>query len=217
MEIGHFYIEPFTREKYVPLAMTVTSVQSFLRYFDPDVADKQHPENNNNCVGAVAEERILSETGDTALPLFQNATAALTESNVPAEITKPLLPEGLFSRSPEAGAPILQRYLDALPADERYDAFAPLVRAHWKWMCKAAPYLKFPEPLPILEGHQINIGIRIQKMRDGGTERVSLEKGCRDGYRRIEKLVAENSSPAPVPSFELWEVNEGDNGNLSHA
>ncbi|MDR2677736.1 MAG: hypothetical protein LBB26_04230, partial [Puniceicoccales bacterium] len=82
------------------------------------------------------------------------------------------LPEDLFSQSPAAGAPILQKYLDSLPAEDRYAAFEPLVREHWKWLCRAAPYLKFPEPKPILEGQKINIGLRSWRMTGGGTERV---------------------------------------------
>jgi glycosyltransferase involved in cell wall biosynthesis len=82
------------------------------------------------------------------------------------------LPEGIFSRPPEMGVLILQKYLDDLPESERYDAFAQLVRGHWKWLCKAAPYLKFPKPKPVLEGQQINIGIKIWRMTHGGTERV---------------------------------------------
>jgi glycosyltransferase involved in cell wall biosynthesis len=62
--------------------------------------------------------------------------------------------------------------LDSLPTEERYTAFEPLVRKHWKWLCRAAPYLKFPEPKPILEGQRINIGIRIWRMTSGGIERV---------------------------------------------
>jgi glycosyltransferase involved in cell wall biosynthesis len=84
----------------------------------------------------------------------------------------PALPRGLFSRPPEVGVPILQRYLDVLPEEERYAAFAPLVREHWKWFCKAAPYLKFPEPRPVLKGQRVNIGIRIWRMTSGGIERV---------------------------------------------
>ncbi|MDR0727796.1 MAG: glycosyltransferase [Puniceicoccales bacterium] len=84
----------------------------------------------------------------------------------------PVLPEDIFSRSPEKGAFILQKYLDALPESERYAAFEPLVRKHWKWLCKAAPYLKFPEPKPIFGGLPINIGIRIWGLTGGGTERV---------------------------------------------
>jgi glycosyltransferase involved in cell wall biosynthesis len=84
----------------------------------------------------------------------------------------PVLPDDLFSQSPAAGAPILQKYLDSLPAEDRYTAFEPLVRKHWKWLCRAAPYLKFPEPKPILEGQRINIGIRNWGMTGGGIGRV---------------------------------------------
>jgi glycosyltransferase involved in cell wall biosynthesis len=87
----------------------------------------------------------------------------------------PVLPDDLFSRSPAAGAPILQKYLDSLPTEDRYAAFEPLVREHWKWLCKAAPYLKFPEPKPILEGQRINIGLRIFSLTGGGAQRsISL-------------------------------------------
>ncbi|MDR2664154.1 MAG: glycosyltransferase [Puniceicoccales bacterium] len=82
------------------------------------------------------------------------------------------LPKDLFSRSPQEGAPILQRYLDGLPANERYDALAPLVRKEWKWFCRAAPHLKFPEPKPLREGEPIRIGISISKLKYGGAERV---------------------------------------------
>jgi hypothetical protein len=84
----------------------------------------------------------------------------------------PKFPENLFSRPPEKGAPILQKYIDGLPADERYGVLAPLVRKHWKWFCKAAPYLKFPEPKPLVKEQPIRIGIRVWRMTGGGIERV---------------------------------------------
>jgi glycosyltransferase involved in cell wall biosynthesis len=94
------------------------------------------------------------------------------ESEMPSEMAGPVLPENLFSQPPAEGAPILQKYLDALPENERYDAFASLVRAHWKWMCKAAPYLKFPKPRPLLEGQRIDIGIWVWRLTVDGIGRV---------------------------------------------
>ncbi|MDR2341247.1 MAG: glycosyltransferase, partial [Puniceicoccales bacterium] len=97
-----------------------------------------------------------------------------------AEISEPIqqipvLPEDLFSWPPEKGAFILQKYLDTLPESERYTAFEPLVRKHWKWLCKAAPHLKFAEPMPLLEGQQINIGFKTWGLTHGGAERqISL-------------------------------------------
>jgi glycosyltransferase involved in cell wall biosynthesis len=66
----------------------------------------------------------------------------------------------------------LQRYLDSLPASERYDALEPLVRKEWKWFCRAAPHLKFPESAPLREGEPIRIGISITRLTAGGAERV---------------------------------------------
>jgi glycosyltransferase involved in cell wall biosynthesis len=84
----------------------------------------------------------------------------------------PKLPGNLFSRPPEEGAAVLQACLDGLPADGRYGALAPLVRKKWKWFCRAAPYLKFPEPEPLTKGQPIRIGVRIGCMTAGGAERV---------------------------------------------
>jgi glycosyltransferase involved in cell wall biosynthesis len=137
----------------------VRSMDAF--YYPSKIAQLEELSPSNPPIGVVGTSNLFS---DIVLPSSAESGEISPE--------KPVLPKGLFSQSPEAGALILQRYLDALPADERYDAFAPLVRAHWKWMCKAAPYLKFPEPQPILEGQRVNIGIRIWRMTSGGIERV---------------------------------------------
>jgi glycosyltransferase involved in cell wall biosynthesis len=101
------------------------------------------------------------------------------------------LPWGLFFRAPEVGAPILQRYLDSLPPKARYDAFTRLVREHWKWFCKAAPYLKFPEPRPILESQRINIGIWVWRLTI-------------DGIGRVMQLIANHYARDPEANVTLF-------------
>jgi glycosyltransferase involved in cell wall biosynthesis len=116
----------------------------------------------------VADPTGVSSTSNPFSDIVLPPSAEVGE--VPPQV--PVLPVDLFSWSPAAGAPILQKYLDALPAEARYDAFAPLVKKHWKWLCKAAPYLKFPEPKPILEGQPVNIGIRTWGLTNSGVPRV---------------------------------------------
>jgi glycosyltransferase involved in cell wall biosynthesis len=82
------------------------------------------------------------------------------------------LPDDLFAMAPQDGVPILKNYLNSIPQGDRYAALEPLIRSEWKWFCRAAPYLDFPEPKPLPEGQPINIGIRIQRLSHGGAERA---------------------------------------------
>jgi glycosyltransferase involved in cell wall biosynthesis len=105
--------------------------------------------------------------------LFPNEMAtSLVKKRGPTRKATHTVPNGIFSRSPAEGAPLLQVYLDKLPENERYSVFASLIQTHWKWLCKAAPYLKFPEPKPIPDGKVINIGIRIYRMTISGAQRA---------------------------------------------
>jgi glycosyltransferase involved in cell wall biosynthesis len=128
---------------------------------------------------------------DTILPPFQNTLAMPAKSEMQTKLVRPILPDDLFSRSPAEGAQILQMYLNGLPESERYGAFAPLVRNHWKWMCKAAPYLKFPEPKPILEGQIINIGIWVWRLTV-------------DGIGRVMQLVANHYARDPRTNITIF-------------
>jgi glycosyltransferase involved in cell wall biosynthesis len=105
--------------------------------------------------------------------LFPNEMAAsLVEKRGPTRQAEHTVPSGIFSRSPADGAPLLQAYLDKLPENERHSVFASLIQTHWKWLCKAAPYLKFPEPKPVPDGKVINIGIRSRRLTGGGLGRI---------------------------------------------
>ncbi|MDR2668302.1 MAG: glycosyltransferase [Puniceicoccales bacterium] len=99
--------------------------------------------------------------------LFAKNTQAMLAPKLPRQ-----LPENLFSRPISDGAAILQEYLDSIPQSERYAVLEPLVRREWKWFCKAAPHLKFPEPRPLRENEPIRLGIRVARMNSGGIGRV---------------------------------------------
>ncbi|MDR0340644.1 MAG: glycosyltransferase [Puniceicoccales bacterium] len=127
---------------------------------------------SDDCEAIDPELPLSTEASTRNFPRLLNVSHAVAYHE-PSTALK--IPKDLFTSPPEKGAPILQEYIDGLPADERYGVLAPLVRKHWKWFCRAAPYLKFPEPKPIGEGRTVNIGIRSHMLTSGGTERGTAQ------------------------------------------
>ncbi|MDR2677287.1 MAG: glycosyltransferase [Puniceicoccales bacterium] len=174
--------------------MTVANIRPLLGHEGRNsVAD------GSDCNGAVAEEPVwggifVPQCGAISA-LFQNMPAVPEEDGMPSEKKGPTLPQDLFFRLPAAGAPILQKYLDALPVEDRYAAFEPLVRKHWKWLCQAAPYLKFPKPKPVLEGQRVNIGIWVWRLTG-------------DGIGRVMQLVANHYARDPMANVTLFISND---------
>jgi glycosyltransferase involved in cell wall biosynthesis len=156
--------------------MAVTGIQLLPNRFAPGVVGGIFCE-GEGCDGALAEEsaqgEFLERPDKSISTLFQNATATLAGNNaLKQEISETILPQNFSSLPLEAGALILQKYLNGLPENERYAAFASLVGRHWKWMCKAAPHLTFPEPKPVLEGQRVNLGIWVWRLTVDGIGRV---------------------------------------------
>jgi glycosyltransferase involved in cell wall biosynthesis len=175
--------------------MTNVSIQS--KRSSPGIAGSLLE--SSGCHDATVEKFIPGESTlvqNSAIPSpLPGAPAALGKIDVPNEIPPSTLPQNLFLLSPETGAFILQKYLNNLPEEERYNVFAPLVKKHWKWMCKAAPYLKFPEPKPVLEGQRINIGIWVWRLTI-------------DGIGRVMQLVANHYATDPTAHVTLFISND---------
>lgn len=171
-------------------------VRALPNRFGPSVVNKYKA---LECSSAVAEESIRGKClarPDGVIPaLFRNTPAIPVVNSAPVETARPMLPEDLFSQPPAKGALILQKYLDAFPGNERYAAFEPLVRKHWKWLCKAAPYLKFPEPRPVLDGQKINIGIWVWRLTV-------------DGIGRVMQLLANHYAQDPRTDVTIFICND---------
>jgi glycosyltransferase involved in cell wall biosynthesis len=116
-----------------------------------------------------ARECILPSGAPAVSSLFKEATETLLENS--KSKVRPILPANIFYCEPHVGGPILRDYLNALPEDERYGAMEPFVRQHWKWMCKVANYLQFPDPKPP-EGEKIRLGIRVLRFHTTGVARA---------------------------------------------
>jgi glycosyltransferase involved in cell wall biosynthesis len=114
----------------------------------------------------------LSATKDNVFSLLSNSVSTPNAGDVPAQSDQKFSLKNLFQMPHDTGARQLQMYIDALPADQRYETLSSLVRKDWRWFCKAAPYLKFPEPKPLEPNKPINIGFRSYRLTIGGTERV---------------------------------------------
>jgi glycosyltransferase involved in cell wall biosynthesis len=127
-------------------------------------------------VGLVEATASVQDSVSAIFALHSKALAGEvrnSESKTPEQLRPQGLRRKIFSLPPRDGATILQAHLDSLPEAKRHNAFAELVSGNWKWLCKAAPYLQFPEPEPFVEGQTIRLGFRSLGLANGGIGRVT--------------------------------------------